>query len=159
FAQSITLRVPALEHDGFWLAESSAIAEYVDEAFPGPRLFPSGTRERARARQIMAFIRSDLIALREERSTETMFYGPATQPLSEAGRAAADKLLAVTDQLLAGRTQLFELWSIADADLAFTLHRLILNGHEVPAHIREFAAANWSRPSVREYVNHERPKK
>jgi len=159
FASSITARVPALEHDGFWLAESSAIAEYVDEVFPGPRLFPGAPRERARARQIMAWIRSDLLPLREERSTETMFLGHAIKPLSAAAQASADKLIAVADRLLGKRTQLFEMWSIADADLAFTLHRLILTGHVVPANLREFAAVNWSRPSVREYVNHERPKR
>ena len=30
-------RIPALEHDGFTLYETVAIAQYVDEAFPGPR--------------------------------------------------------------------------------------------------------------------------
>ncbi|MGZ5970181.1 MAG: glutathione transferase [Polyangiales bacterium] len=158
FAPSITGRVPALEHDGFWLAESSAIAEYVDEAFPGPRLFPGGARERARARQLMAFVRSDLMPLREERSTETMFYARATKPLSAAGQAAADKLVQVASRVVKG-TQLFETWSIADADLAFMLHRLILNGHEIPAQLRAFAEANWSRPSVHAFVSHDRPAK
>jgi glutathione S-transferase len=157
FAPSITGRVPALEHDGFWLAESSAIAEYVDESFPGARLLPGATRERARARQLMAFIRSDLMALREERSTETMFYARASKPLSEAGQAAADKLVQVAERVIGG-PQLFETWSIADADLAFMLHRLILNGHEVPAKVRAFAETQWERPSVRAFVEHPRPK-
>ena len=34
--RSLTAKVPALEHDDFWLAESSAIAEYLEEAFPPP---------------------------------------------------------------------------------------------------------------------------
>lgn len=158
FAPSITGRVPAIEHDGFWLAESSAIAEYVDESFPGTRLFPGGTRERARARQLMAFIRSDLMALREERSTETMFYARAQKPLSAEGQAAADKLVRVAESVITG-PQLFETWSIADADLAFMLHRLILNGHEVPAKVRAFAETQWQRPSVRAFVEHPRPAK
>jgi glutathione S-transferase len=40
-------RVPILEHDGFRLYETSAIALYVDEAFEGPRLQPADVRERA----------------------------------------------------------------------------------------------------------------
>lgn len=40
-------RVPILEHDGFRLYETSAIALYVDEAFDGPGLQPAGVRERA----------------------------------------------------------------------------------------------------------------
>src|SRR5262249_50730021 len=95
--RSLTARVPALEHDGFWLSESSAFVEYLDEAFPAPtypRLLPRDLRERARARQLMAWLRSDLAALREERATHTMFYERATQPLSAAGAHAAAKLIA-----------------------------------------------------------------
>ena len=40
-------RVPILEHDGFRLYETSAIALYVDEAFEGPSLQPTDVRERA----------------------------------------------------------------------------------------------------------------
>ena len=40
-------RVPILEHDGFRLYETSAIALYVDEAFEGPSLQPTDIRERA----------------------------------------------------------------------------------------------------------------
>ncbi|MGH7212263.1 MAG: glutathione S-transferase family protein, partial [Acetobacteraceae bacterium] len=44
-------RVPAFEHDGFRLYESSAIERYVDEAFNGPPLQPSHPRRRARMNQ------------------------------------------------------------------------------------------------------------
>ena len=35
--QSLTAKVPTLEHEGFWLAESSAIVDYLEETFPAPR--------------------------------------------------------------------------------------------------------------------------
>jgi glutathione S-transferase len=159
--QSLTGKVPTLEHSGFWLAESSAIVEYLEETFPPaqyPRLLPESLTQRARARQIMAWLRSDVPALREERPTTTMFYQRATTPLSAAGQAAADKLLRVANLLIAeGATSLFGSWCIADSELALMLHRLILNSHEVPPKIRRFAELQWQRPSVREFVEHERP--
>jgi glutathione S-transferase len=49
-------RIPAFEHDGFRLYETSAIARYVDEAFAGPRLQPSDPRDRARMNQIISVL-------------------------------------------------------------------------------------------------------
>lgn len=40
-------RVPILDHDGFRVYETAAIAAYVDEAFTGPALQPANARERA----------------------------------------------------------------------------------------------------------------
>lgn len=74
---SLTGRLPALKHGSYWLSESQAIAEYLDETFPAPkhpRLFPEDLQERGRARQLMAWVRSDLMPLREERSTNGVFY-------------------------------------------------------------------------------------
>lgn len=158
--RSLTARVPALEHDGFWLSESSAIDEYAEDAFPHPAhpaLYPASPRERARARQIQAWLRSDLGALREERPTTTMFYARAEAPLSPAATAAAEKLVRVSEQSLAsGAAHLCGEWSIADSDLAFMLHRLLLNDHAVPERVRRYAEAQWQRPSVRAWVERER---
>lgn len=153
-AGAITARIPAIDHDGFWLAESMAIAEYVDESFDGPRLFPTDARARARARQILSWLRSDLLALRDERPTTTMFFAREREPLTTRGQAAADKLIRVTTTLLG--EDAFRAWSLAHVDLAFMLHRLILNGHEVPEHVRAFAVREWARESVRAFVEHER---
>lgn len=159
--QSLTGTVPVLVHDGYWIGESLAIAEYLAETFPVPanpvRLFPADLRERARARQLMMWIRSALGPLREERSTHTMFYGGA-EPLSEAGRDSAADLLRVAELVIPeGRSQLFGEWCIADSDLAFCLQRLGLNGHELPKKVRAFVDAQWARPSVQEFVNRPRP--
>ena len=124
--RSLTARVPMLRHGDFHLSESSAIAEYLDDAFPAsPRLLPADRPQRARARQVMAWVRSDLMPIREERSTNTIFYEPATEPLSRAAERSATKLLAAADALLApGATSLFGAFSIADADLTLMLQRL-----------------------------------
>jgi glutathione S-transferase len=156
--RSVTAKIPALEHDGFWVAESSAIAEYLDDAFPPPRLLPPDVRARARARQLMAWMRSDLGALRDERPTVTMFFERASRPLSPAGAADADKLRRVADAVIpAGGGPLFGAWSLVDAELAFMLHRLVLNGDPVPVRVRAWAEAEWLRPSARAFVEHPRP--
>jgi glutathione S-transferase len=158
---SLTARVPAFEHNGFHLAESSAIAEYLDDAFAPPRylrLLPEDVTARARARQIMAWLRSDLGALREERSTVTMFYRFRLNPLSPAAERDAQKLIRVAEQLIptAGGA-VFGAWCLADSELAFMLHRLILNHEAVPERVRAYAAAQWARPAVRAFAEHARP--
>src|SRR4051794_14875256 len=47
-------RIPAFEHDGFALYETSAITRYIDEAFDGPALQPTDTIERARCNQLIS---------------------------------------------------------------------------------------------------------
>lgn len=44
--------IPAIEHDGFFLAESEAILEYLEEVFPGRSLLPESPQARARARSL-----------------------------------------------------------------------------------------------------------
>jgi glutathione S-transferase len=44
-------RVPVLQHDDFMLYETNAIAAYVDDVFPGPKLTPTDARIRARMNQ------------------------------------------------------------------------------------------------------------
>jgi len=156
--RSLTARVPMLRHGDFHLSESSAIAEYLEDAFPStPRLIPADARQRARARQVMAWVRSDLMPIREERSTNTIFYEPATAPLSEKARKAAEKLLTATESLLApGATSLFGTFSIADADLTLMLQRLGKSGHPLGDKVQRFVDATWSRPSVRKWVDRER---
>jgi glutathione S-transferase len=51
-------RIPALDHGGFALYETVAIARYVDEAFPGPPLQPNTASARARMTQIVGLLDS-----------------------------------------------------------------------------------------------------
>jgi glutathione S-transferase len=155
---SLTSRVPVLEHDGFYLSESSAIDEYIDETFPGLKLYPTSTKEKAKARQVQAWLRSDLMPIRVERSTEVIFYKPVTTPLTESAQQAAKKLFFIADELLQdGNQNLFGEWCIADTDLALMLNRLVLNGDPVPEKLAAYAKYQWQRPSVQEWVKKSRP--
>jgi glutathione S-transferase len=157
---SLTGRVPSLRHGDYWLSESSAIAEYLAETFPFPkypRIFPENLQERGRARQIQAWIRSDLMPIRGERPTWSIFYERAKAPLSPEAEEEVERLLRLANHLIPeGRTTLFDAWCLADTDLAVMLQRLNVNGHPLPAKVKAYAEAQWQRPSVQEWVNRPR---
>jgi glutathione S-transferase len=152
-------RVPALAHGEFWLTESMAIAEYLEDILPAPaypRLLPADPRERARARQIMAWVRFDLRQLRLERPWFTTVYRDTpVEPLSPGATREANELLDVIGRLdLAGD---LATWNIAHADLALTLMRVLRTDVVLPEAARRLLDANLARPSVKTYVEHPRP--
>lgn len=154
-AHSVTGRVPSLQDGEHWLAESSAIDEYLEELFPPPRhprLYPEQPFERARARQVQAWLRSDLMPLREERPTSSVFGKEPVKPLTAAGQAAAGRVVQAAEALLPqGGSHLFGAFTIADADLAMMLQRLVANGDPVTARVKAYADAIWARPSIQEW--------
>jgi glutathione S-transferase len=160
--QSLTGLAPALADGGFWVGESMAIIEYLEDAYPAPaypRLFPIDVRARARARQLMSWMRMEHGALRESRPSTVIFY-PREQlpPITPDAAAQAADLVEVVERL--GPTPdgtLFGDWCIADVDVAFALMRLIRTGFDLPDAHRAYAEAVWRRPSVRGYVEHPRP--
>lgn len=159
FAQlSLTQRVPTLLEGDFALSESSAITEYLEQAYPEVPVYPADPKQRARARQVQAWLRSDLLPIRQERSTMVVFYGQKMPALSPVAQVAATKLISAAQALLAGNPPyLFGEWSIADVDLAVMLNRLILNGDSVPAELVAYAQRQWQRLSVQAWVQQQRP--
>jgi glutathione S-transferase len=151
-------KVPCLVHDDFWLTESSAISEYLADVFPAPahpRIIPADPRERARARQVMSWLRTSSMGLREDRPTASVFGKPVTAPLSERGARDAAEVVRIASALLAGnRTTLFEEWCAADADLALMLMRLVANGDPVPDALASYTRQQWARTSIRKYLEH-----
>jgi glutathione S-transferase len=157
-ASSLTQRVPMLVHGDFALSESSAITEYLDDAFPETLVYPQDRQLRARARQVQAWLRSDLLPIRQERSTEVVFYGQSAAPLTPTAETAVQKLFSAAEALLRDSARnLFDEWCIADTDLALMLNRLILNGDPVPAKLMDYAARQWERPSVQQWIELKRP--
>ncbi|MBL9014433.1 MAG: glutathione transferase [Myxococcales bacterium] len=148
-------RVPALQHGDFVLTESLAIADYLEDTFPTPHVFPVDPRGRARARQIMAWIRFDLRDLRWERPWWTTIYPATLAPLTPTARKEAQELVDVTGRLLAQGD--LDTWSIAHADLALTVSRIRDDDVPIPDRVRAFRDHVYARPSVRAYTEHPRP--
>lgn len=109
----------------------------------------------ARARQVQAWLRSDLGALRQARPTEVIFQGERREPLPADAQAAAAKLIAAAQDLLPiGASYLFGQWTIADLDLAVMLNRLVSHGDPVPERLRTYVLEQWQRPSVQAWCAH-----
>ncbi|HEY4241492.1 MAG TPA: glutathione transferase [Kofleriaceae bacterium] len=151
-------KVPILVDGERWIGESEAISEYLAEQYPfptHPRLFPADLGDRARARQLMLYVRTALQALRTERPTTSVFYRPVSEPLTPAGAADAEELIAVASAAVKpGATNLFAEWCIADPDLAVALMRLVANHHPMPEHLVAYAHAQWDRRSVKKFIAH-----
>ncbi|MCZ7653269.1 MAG: hypothetical protein M5R42_01795 [Rhodocyclaceae bacterium] len=127
--------------------------------FPRPRTRrctrPTRNGAPARASCRRGF-RSDLMALREERPTTVVFKAAVCKPLTEAGRAAADKLIRVAASLIGeGADHLFGDWCIADTELALMLNRLVAHGDAVPENLKCYVQVQWARPSVQAWLRHE----
>jgi maleylacetoacetate isomerase len=52
--------VPALDHNGFLVAESVAIIQYLDAIFPQQRMFPQSPREHATVMQVVEILNSGI---------------------------------------------------------------------------------------------------
>jgi glutathione S-transferase len=155
---SLTARVPGLAHGDFWVAESVAIVEYLEEAFPPPiwpRLHPDDLRLRARARQLSAFLLAELDVLIAERPSWMVFYPSSPAPLSPRARASAEEMLGVATQFAADGA--LATWSLACADLTFALLRLSRTGEVLAPELQGLVDENLERPSVKSYMEHTRP--
>lgn len=149
-------RVPTLQHGEFYLTESLAIIEYLEDAFAPPAhpaLLPADPQARARARQLMAFVRFDVWTLREERSWWMCVYPAQPPPLTANGERDARELIALAQRV----AESGEPWNIAHSDLTLVLLRLARTSYPLPSSVEELIGANLLRPSVRAYIEHTRP--
>lgn len=157
-ARSLIVEVPILVHGETWISESLAISEYLAETFPAPahpRLFPHNLAERAQARQIMMFLRTNLFALREARPTSAVFGRPLTRPMPDKAKDEAAELERIALAVIPDeRTTMFADWCIADCDLALALMRLIANQDPLDRRLVNYALAQFDRKSVRRFVAH-----
>lgn len=157
-ALSRTCRVPTLSIGEFHLSESSAITEYLEDIYSPPEfvaIYPSDPKEKAFARQIQAWLRSDFLEIREERSTEIIFYSKKNiLPLSEAASKSLNKLFSALEYVITeNRLNIFNKWCIADTELSLMLNRLIMNGDAIPEKLKKYADQQWNNESVQKWAS------
>ena len=117
-------RVPAFEHDGFRLYETSAITRYLDAVLPGPALTPADPKGAARMQQAIAIVDSYaygamISAIVIQRVVMPMVGGVADETGIAAALPTAETSLAAFEALLGqGHYLAGETISLADLHLA-----------------------------------------
>jgi len=112
--------IPALAHDGFFLSESEAMLEYLEEVFPQRPLLPADAQQRARVRMLARW--HDLQVEPRVRALFPLIRDPAQRlRLPELRAALQDRLQRLAEgcspaPFLAGREP-----SLADCGFAVTL--------------------------------------
>ncbi|BCH16823.1 glutathione S-transferase family protein [Mesorhizobium sp. L-2-11] len=146
-------RIPAFEHDGFRLHETSAITRYVDEAFDGPALQPAGARPRATMNQIIGML--DAYAYRAmvwDVAVERLEKAPPDEALIANGLLqAATVLRALTSLKAAGPWLLGEQLTLADLHAAPIIGYFVkvADGQKLLAEFADIQAW-WDRIAGRE---------
>ena len=110
--------VPALDHDGFALYESRAIARYLDAVLPGTSLTPSDAKARAMMEQWIS-VEHSYFSPHAMKAVLNIWYSSmqGKQPDSDViakGLSDATRALDVLDKHLAGREFLVDSFSLAD---------------------------------------------
>lgn len=138
-------QVPVLRtDDGEILTENSAVLQYVADRFPEARLVPQGTIARARLRERLGFIGTEI----HKAVFAPLFDPKAPAPVKDYARERLPLRMGVLEKHLSGRDFLLDEFSIADAYLTTVLNWTGATGIDL---------AQW--PTVQAYHKrlHQRP--
>ena len=124
---SATGKVPLLQTEHGTIADSLAIAEYLNERFPAAQMWPADTAARAQARSACAQMHSDFFGLRSNLPFD-LSRDRALVPMPAEAQADIDRMTALWAQCRAVATEpgpyLFGRLSLADAFFAPVAVRL-----------------------------------
>ena len=146
-ARSPMGKVPFLEMDGERLRESQVICEYLEDAFPAKPLYPGDPVERARVRELIAFLELH-VELVARRLYPLLFGRTITDETKQAVEKAlprgirAFSALARFDPYLAGK-------ELTLADCAAFVHLPVVSIATKMAYGRDFLE---ELPQVRPYI-------
>ena len=110
-------QIPVLEDDGFAIAESIAILEYLEEKYTSPALLPQEIRSRATVRKLMCWGTDYWPGAWKKWMAPRMPAGLGdefTQASVEEGRAEMSAHRDVLEDQLTGRQWLVDEYSLAD---------------------------------------------
>ncbi len=147
-------RIPVLDHDGFRLYETGAIARYIDEGFPGPGLQPQDPKARARMNQIVSIMDAYGFRILVWDVFVERVSGPRQGRAPDEAKIAS--ALPQADRILREIDRLHESGSLTLADLwmapMLALFRLAPEGADALGHFPRLAAwfdAFQARPSAK----------
>ena len=115
--------IPAMTHGDLVLTESTAIMEYVDEAFAGPALMPADPQDRWRVRWWMKFM-DQWLGPSFSMIGWCTFVGPSLAHKSEAEREAMIARIPLPERRVAWRKAMFAEFS--ESELAESRRRIAL---------------------------------
>lgn len=101
--------IPAMRHGDQVLTESTAIMEYVEEAFTGPRLMPDDPRDRWRVRWWMKFM-DQWLAPSFSMIGWSVFVGPSVRSRDPDELQAAIERIPLPERRLAWRKAIYGLF-------------------------------------------------
>jgi len=101
--------IPAMKHGDRVLTESTAIMEYIDEAFPGPRLMPDDPRDRWRVRWWMKWM-DQWLAPSFSMIGWSVFVGPAVRSKDPEELKAAIERIPLPERRMAWRKAIYGLF-------------------------------------------------
>ena len=102
--------IPAMQHGPLVLTESTAIMEYVEEAFPGPRLMPEPPRDRWRVRWWMKFM-DQWLGPSFSMIGWSVFVGPSVRSKDPEVLKAAIERIPLPERRVAWRKAVYGLFS------------------------------------------------
>lgn len=129
--------IPAMTHGSRVLVESTAIMEYVNEAFAGPDLMPADARDRWRVRWWMKFM-DQWLAPSFSMIGWSIFVGPAVRKRDPAELEAAIERIPMPERRISWRKAING--SFSEAELAES-HRRVALGIDLLE--QELAKRSW----------------
>lgn len=157
--QTLAAKVPALQCRELWISESLAILEYLEETYSSSetkKIFPKNPDQRAKDREILLWLRTDLFELQRCMPYEGMFVSVEKPTVTQRAISEVQQLTEVTKRRLSQKRNTL---TVADFELAFTLRRPLFYEPGLLADFADvvhFSDSVWNRPSVQSWVTENR---
>jgi glutathione S-transferase/maleylpyruvate isomerase len=142
--------LPAMIHDGFMLADSEAIAEYLNEAFPDVPMLPDDVRVRAKAREFSRLHDTRLEPAVRAMYPQVAFETRDAQVVTEGGAAVSKHLSSLALLLAANPLDTDRLW-LSDCGFAVTFAwiKAFEDALSLPVEWPGIVRSRWSQTSFR----------
>jgi glutathione S-transferase len=157
--QTASIRIPYLEHDGLRIWDVLAIAEYLNERFPGAQMMPADKAARARCRSISGEMHAGFAALRSSLPVNLRAFRPGF-PIWAGVRGDIDRITEIWRECLAewGGPYLFgHRLTVADAMYAPVCTRFVTYDVRLDAASERYKRAVLDLPDMHDWISQAEP--